>query len=239
MCVGPNCHGGFPGGSVVKHLLANVGDLDMGSIPGSGRSPGGGNSNPFQYSCLENPKDRGAQPTVPLSYFITLPWQLHAQEATTHLSYSEATSVLKKIIIIYLLKLQTNYFTILWWFLPYTDMNQPWVYISSPSWTPSHLPPHLIPQGHPSAPALSTLSHASNLDWRSISYMIVYMFQCCSLKSSHPHLLPQSPKVYSLHLCLFCCLAYRVIVTIFLNPIYMCQYTILVFFLPDLLHSVY
>ena len=40
------------------------------------------------------------------------------------------------------------------------------------------LPPHAIPQGHPSAPALSTLSHASNLDWRSISHMIIYMFQC-------------------------------------------------------------
>ena len=38
---------------------------------------------------------------------------------------------------------------------------------------PSHLPP-----GHPSAPALSTLSHASNLDWWSVSHMIIYMFQC-------------------------------------------------------------
>ena len=43
---------------------------------------------------------------------------------------------------------------------------------------PSHLPPHPIPLGHPSAPALSTLSHASNLDWRSVSHMIIYMFQC-------------------------------------------------------------
>ena len=75
---------------------------------------------------------------------------------------------------------------------------------------------------HPSAPALSTLSHALNLDWRSISHMIIYMFQRYSLKSSHPRLLPQSPKVCSLHLCLFCCFAYRVIVTIFLNSIYMC-----------------
>ena len=49
---------GFSGGSVVKNLLANVGD--MGLIPGSGRYPGGGNGNPLQYSCLENPKDRGA-----------------------------------------------------------------------------------------------------------------------------------------------------------------------------------
>ena len=48
----------FPGGSVVKNLPANAGD--MGSIPGSGRSPGEGNGNTFQYSCLENPMDRGA-----------------------------------------------------------------------------------------------------------------------------------------------------------------------------------
>ena len=86
---------------------------------------------------------------------------------------------------------------------------------------PSHLPPHPIPQGHPSAPALSTLSHVSYLDLQSISHMIIHMFQCYSLKLSHPHLLPQSPKVCSLHLCLFCYLACRVIVTIFLNSIYM------------------
>ena len=52
-------------------------------------------------------------------------------------------------------------------------------------------------------------------------YMIVYMFQCHSPKSSHPLPVPQSPKDCSIHLCLFCCLAYRVIVTIFLNSIYM------------------
>ena len=57
---------------------------------------------------------------------------------------------------------------------------------------PSHLTPHPIPLGHPSAPALSTLSHALNLDWRSISHMIIYMFQCYSLKLSHPRLLPES-----------------------------------------------
>ena len=88
--------------------------------------------------------------------------------------------------------------------------------------TPSHLPPHPIPLGHPSASAPSTLSHALNLDWRFVSYMIIYMFQCHSPKSSHPHPLPQSPKDCSIHLCLFCCPAYRVVVTIFLNSIYMC-----------------
>ena len=80
--------------------------------------------------------------------------------------------------------------------------------------------PHPISQGHPSAPALSTLSHASSLDWWSISHMVIYMFQCHCLKSSHPRLLPQSPKVCSLYLCLFCSFAYRVVVTIFLNSIY-------------------
>ena len=46
---------------VVKNLLVNAGDVrDAGSIPGSGRSPKGGHSNPLQYFCLENPMDRGA-----------------------------------------------------------------------------------------------------------------------------------------------------------------------------------
>ena len=49
---------GFPGGSVGKESACSVGD--EGSIPGSGRSPGGGHSNPLQYSCLENPMDGGA-----------------------------------------------------------------------------------------------------------------------------------------------------------------------------------
>ena len=106
------------------------------------------------------------------------------------------------------------------------------VYMCSPSWNPSHLRSHHIPQGHPRAPALSTLSHASNLDWQSNSHVVIYMFQCYSLKSSHPSLLPQSPKVCSLSLCLFCYLRYRVIVTIFLNSIYMYQYTVLVFLFP-------
>ena len=45
----------------VKNLPANAADIrDVGSIPGLGRSPRGGNGNPLQYSCLENPMDRGA-----------------------------------------------------------------------------------------------------------------------------------------------------------------------------------
>ena len=51
---------GFPGGAVVKNPLANAGDTrDVGLIPGSGRSPGVGNGNPLQSSCLENSMERG------------------------------------------------------------------------------------------------------------------------------------------------------------------------------------
>ena len=51
----------FPGSSVVKNLLASAGATeDTGSVPGLGRSPGGGDGNPLQYSCQDNPMDRGA-----------------------------------------------------------------------------------------------------------------------------------------------------------------------------------
>ena len=61
---------GLPGGSVVKNPPANAGDV--GSIPRSRRSPGIGNGNPFQYSCLENSMDRGAgQATV---YGVSKTW---------------------------------------------------------------------------------------------------------------------------------------------------------------------
>ena len=71
---------GFPGGTtgkVVKHIgkvLANAGDTrDVGSIPGLGGSPGGGYGDPLQYSCLQNPMDRGA-------------WQASVHEVTKELS---------------------------------------------------------------------------------------------------------------------------------------------------------
>jgi len=60
---GPSSLTGLPWYSGVKNLPANIGD--MGSIPGSARSPGEGNGNPFQYSCLEDPMDgRAWQATV-------------------------------------------------------------------------------------------------------------------------------------------------------------------------------
>ena len=72
-------------------------------------------------------------------------------------------------------------------------MNLPQVYMCSPSWTLLPPPPHSIPLGRPSAPAPSIQYRVSNLDWQLISYMIFYMFQCHSPKSSHPLPLPQSP----------------------------------------------
>ena len=112
------------------------------------------------------------------------------------------------ILFIYLL---IFYFTILYWFChTSTWIRQGCTRVPHPE-LPSHLPPHTIPLGHPSAPAPSILYPASNLDWQFISYMILYMFQCHSPISSCLHPLPQSPKDCSIHLCLVCCLAYRVI----------------------------
>ena len=111
-------------------------------------------------------------------------------------------------------------FTILYWFCHIST----WIrhrYTRVPYPEPSSLlPPRTIPLGHPSAPAPSIQYHVLNLDWQLVSY-ILYMFQCHSPKSSHPLPLPQSSKDCSIHQYLFCCLVYRVIVTIFLNSIYM------------------
>ena len=112
-------------------------------------------------------------------------------------------------------------FTIFYWFCQIAK----WIhhrYTCVPHPEPSSLlPPRTITLGRPSAPSPSIQYRASNLDWRLVSYMILYVFQCYSPKSSHPLPLPQSPKDCSIHQCLFCCLIYRVIVSIFLNSIYM------------------
>ena len=81
-----------------------------------------------------------------------------------------------------------------------------------PPLSPSH------PSGSSQCISPEHLSHASSLGWWSVSHLIVYLFQCFSLRTSHPRLLPQSPKVCSVHLCLLFCFAYRIIVTIFFSP---------------------
>ena len=63
------------GGSVVKNLAANAGDKgNLGSIPGLGRSPGGGTGTPLQYSCLKNLMDRGA-------WWTTVHWATKSRTA--------------------------------------------------------------------------------------------------------------------------------------------------------------
>ena len=98
------------------------------------------------------------------------------------------------------------YFIVLYWFchtLTWIHHECTWVPNPEPR---SHLPPHIISLDHPRVPAPSILYPVLNVDWQFVSYMIVYMFQCHSPKSSHPLPLPQSLKVRSIHLCLFCCL---------------------------------
>ena len=132
--------------------------------------------------------------------------------------------------LISLLYLKANYFTILWWFLPYIDMNQPRVFMCPPVLNP---PPitlpilslTVIPVHQPRAPCLMHWTRTGDL------FHIWYNTWFNAILSNHPTLaFSQSPNICSLHLCLFCCLAYRVIATIFLNSIYMSLYTVLVFF---------
>ena len=74
---------GFPGGSEVKASACNAGD--QGLIPGSGRSPGEGNGNPLQYSCMENPMDGGA-------WWATVPRVTKSQTQLSDFTFSYDTN---------------------------------------------------------------------------------------------------------------------------------------------------
>ena len=103
--------------------------------------------------------------------------------------------------------MEANYFTILYWFChTSTWIHHGCTHVPYPE-PPSHLPPHPIPQGHPSAPALSAC--LMYWTWTGDLFHIWYYTCFNAILSNHPSLtFSQSPKVSSLHLCLFCCLAY-------------------------------
>ena len=111
---------------------------------------------------------------------------------------------------IYLFSLEDNYFTILWWFLPYIHMNWPQVYMCpAASWTPSRLPPHLSPLGCPRAPALC---HPASC------IQLAQVF-CFAYGNAHVSVL-FSEVLFFMRLCLLCCPACRIVGTDFLNSIY-------------------
>ena len=113
--------------------------------------------------------------------------------------------------------------------LPYIDMNPPRVYTSSQSWIP--LPPptpyHLSGSSPCTSPKhpVSCIEHRLALRFLHDSIYVSMPFSQVIPPSSSP-----SESKSPFYTCLFCCLAYRVIITIFLNSVYMCQYTVLVFF---------
>ena len=88
--------------------------------------------------------------------------------------------------------MEDNYFIISWWFLPISTWSSHRYTCVSPILNP---PPHPIPLDCPRALALGTLLHASNSHWLSILHAVMYMFQCCSLKSCYPLLLSLSSEV--------------------------------------------
>ena len=106
--------------------------------------------------------------------------------------------------------------------LPYINMHLPQVYMCSQSWTP-------LPPPSPCHPSGSSQCTSPKLPVSCIEpglaicflYDIVHLLMPFS-QVILPLPLPQSPRDCSIHLCLFCCLAYRVVITIFLNSIYMC-----------------
>ena len=116
--------------------------------------------------------------------------------------------------------MEVNYFTILYWFCHTST----WIwhrYTRVPHPEPrSLLPPRTIPLGRPSAPAPSIQHHASNLEWRFISYMILYMFQCHSPKSSHPILIFKMKNNF--YIVFFLC-------SIFLSSSLWCFYIFILF----------
>ena len=121
---------------------------------------------PHQSSCLENPMDREAWQTTAHGVANS---QTQLSARTRTLTYTQSSMKSQQnfflIFFIYFYQLEANYFTILWWFLSYIDMNQPWIYMCSPSRCPLPPPSPPDPSGSSQCTRPEYLSHASNLGW--------------------------------------------------------------------------
>ena len=143
-------------------------------------------------------------------YFFCVKFHVNCRMKANFLNMEKSLRILQKTSILFFLIFIFTlfYFTILYWFCHTLTLIQHGCTCVPKHEPPSYLPPHIISLDHLPAPAPSILYPASDIDWRFVSYMIVYVLQCHSPKSSHPLPLPLSPKVRYTHLCLFCCLAY-------------------------------
>ena len=115
--------------------------------------------------------------------------------------------------------MEDNYFTILWWFWLYIDMNQPRLYMCPSVLKP---PPTSVPIPYLWVVQSTGLEYPASCIKLALVIYFTYGNVHVSMLSSHiihPHLLPHSPIICSLHLCLFCCLANKIVITIFLNSI--------------------
>jgi len=123
------------------------------------------------------------------------------------------------LVYVYLFELEVNYFTFLYCFC-HTSTLICHGYTRVPHLETPPFPPHTIRLGHPCAPAPSVLYHAWNLDG---DWFRIWYYPCFNaILPNHPTLsLSHRIQKTVLCICPFCCLAYRVIVTIFLNSIYM------------------
>ena len=148
---------------------------------------------------------------------------LEPRKTHQHIKGSEKSYQKKKFTFFFFLRVYTTFFFFLLYnivlVLPYINMNPPWVYTCSQSWTPLPPPSPYHPSGSSqcTSPNHPVSCIKPGLAIRFL-YDIIHVSMPFSQIIAPP---PQSPKDCSIHLCLFCCLAYMVIVTIFLNSIYM------------------
>ena len=185
----------FPGGSDGKEPACNAGDPALN--PGSGISPREGNGYPIVSLQSLPGESHGQRSLVGYS-----PWGRKESDMTEQLtlSLSVLTHLLSFFPFIFISwRLITLQYcsgfchTVTWISHGFTCVPHP----------DSPLPPPSLPDPSGSSQGASPkhLSHASSLGWWAVSPLIIYMFQCCSLETSHPRLLPQSPKVCSVYLC--------------------------------------